>query len=75
MNQIPMSTTWVFIGLLGGREFAMSVVKANDGRTVRQALALMLKDLAFVFTGLVISLGLAVAINDVVREPWLGWLF
>ncbi len=74
-SQIPMSTTWVFIGLLGGREIATSIVKANDGRPVKTAFRLMAKDLVYVATGLVISLGLAVAINDVVRDAWLGWLF
>ena len=26
-NNVPMSTTWVFIGLLGGRELAISLTK------------------------------------------------
>lgn len=26
LNDLPMSTTWVFVGLLAGREFAMSTV-------------------------------------------------
>lgn len=74
-SKVPMSTTWVFIGLLGGRELAMSLVKANDGGSVKAALKLMGKDIAFVAFGLLVSLLLAVAINDVVRDAWLGWLF
>ena len=54
-SKVPMSTTWVFIGLLGGRELAMSLVKANEGATVKDAL--MGKD--------VMGIVLAVAINDV----------
>ena len=74
-SKVPMSTTWVFIGLLGGRELAMSLVKANEGATVKDALKLMGKDVAFVTFGLIVSIVLAVAINDVVREAWLGPLF
>ena len=50
-----MSTTWVFVGLLAGREISMAARGANtDGRTVT--------DLLFVTIGFIISL-LAAAIN------------
>ena len=29
-SQVPMSTTWVFIGLLGGREVAMAIRQAGN---------------------------------------------
>ncbi len=36
-SNIPMSTTWVFLGLLAGREFAMSMIfnEVNKYRTSR----------------------------------------
>ena len=38
-----MSTTWVFIGLLGGREVAMAIRSAGDNSTAT-AFKLLLKD-------------------------------
>ncbi len=73
-SSIPMSTTWVFIGLLGGREIAMSITRSNDGRSVAQALKLMGRDVAYVTFGFLVSLLLAVAINEGVRDAWLGRL-
>lgn len=72
-SNIPMSTTWVFVGLLGGRELAMSLRGAGqDGRTVRTALKLMGRDLLFVTIGFVVALLLASAINPVVRQGFFG---
>lgn len=70
-SPVPMSTTWVFIGLLGGRELALTWTKAVPGRTTRGALAMMTRDLLTVATGLIISLALAVIINPVIRHKWL----
>jgi hypothetical protein len=61
-SQIPMSTTWVFVGLLAGREIGMAIRGTNQG-TVRTALKLMGKDLIFVTIGLIVSLALAIAVN------------
>ena len=30
LNDIPMSTTWVFVGLLCGRELAMATVTGKE---------------------------------------------
>lgn len=70
-SPVPMSTTWVFIGLLGGREVALTWTKAIPGRSVGGALAMMTRDLLTVATGLIISLGLAVVINPIIRHAWL----
>ena len=70
-SPVPMSTTWVFIGLLGGREVALTWTKAIPGRTVKGALAMMTRDLMTVLLGLLISLGLAVVINPIIRHTWL----
>jgi phosphate/sulfate permease len=67
VSKVPMSTTWVFIGLLGGRELAMSLRSAS-GRDWRSALRLLRKDLLFVTIGLVVSLALAIAVNEEFRS-------
>lgn len=71
-NTIPMSTTWVFIGLLGGRELAMGLTRSGDGRTVKQAVRLMFKDILKVTIGLLVSLTLAFSINASLRCQWAG---
>ena len=72
-SQIPMSTTWVFVGLLGGRELAMAFRQANsDGRTTGEAFRLMARDLIYVTIGFLVALLLASAINPVVREGFFG---
>jgi hypothetical protein len=63
-SNIPMSTTWVFIGLLAGREIAINLTRAKHQRRTRAELArLILRDLAYVSLGLVISLVIAMAVN------------
>ncbi len=62
VNDVPMSTTWVFLGLLAGRELAISFV--TDLRE-RGAAAFDVGSDAFrALIGLVISVGLAVGM------PW-----
>jgi hypothetical protein len=69
VNNVPMSTTWVFIGLLGGRELAMSLRGAAEGdRTVKHAMKLMGRDLLYATIGFIVALLLAAAVNPVVRE-------
>lgn len=68
---IPMSTTWVFIGLLGGRELALTWWSSREERTMGDAVRMVVRDLMTVGIGLAISLGLAVVINDVVRHAWI----
>ena len=62
-NDIPMSTTWVFIGLLGGRELGMTLRKSGDN-SVGKALKLIFKDFSFAMIGLVISIAIAIGVND-----------
>lgn len=56
-----MSTTWVFIGLLAGREIAMRLVlnKQLSRNTIRMIIADLLK----VFFGLVVSVVLVFVIK------------
>lgn len=63
-SNIPMSTTWVFIGLLAGREIAMSFTDAmGKGKPFKRSLKLMGKDAGYALIGLAVSIALAVAIN------------
>ncbi|NVB40980.1 hypothetical protein G6O69_24280 [Pseudenhygromyxa sp. WMMC2535] len=64
-SEVPMSTTWVFIGLLAGREIALNATKAHkiERRSRREVTKLILRDLIYVTTGLVVSLGLAVLVS------------
>lgn len=62
-SQVPMSTTWVFIGLLGGRELAMAFRKTGENKSV-VAVKLILKDFSFALIGLLISIAIAIGVND-----------
>ena len=76
-NNVPMSTTWVFIGLLGGREIAIALgkhAKAEKRNTwLFRAFKLARKDVYKAFIGLVISLIMAVIINEGVRTEILAF--
>ena len=70
ISTIPISTTWVFIGLLGGREIAIHLMKRNPARRVKgieKALRLVRKDALYAGIGLLVSIILALAINDEMR--------
>ena len=59
-NNIPMSTTWVFVGLLAGRELAINFVTSN--KPMLDTGKLILSDLAKVTFGLLLSVSLALSI-------------
>lgn len=54
-NNVPMSTTWVFLGLLAGREIALTLLAKNEEPYKTTAL-LVLKDILRASAGLAISL-------------------
>ena len=60
-NNIPMSTTWVFIGLLAGREVAM--YNRLRFETQKKVYKHVLKDLLKTITGLVVSIIAVFLIN------------
>lgn len=62
LNDVPMSTTWVFLGLLAGREMAISFV--TNLRARKEAAVDVWSDAGKAFIGLVISVVLAVGL------PW-----
>lgn len=62
MNDIPMSTTWVFLGLIAGRELAVSYVAGLRDRS--EAMRDVTKDAGRLLFGLTVSVALAFFI------PW-----
>jgi hypothetical protein len=71
VNQIPMSTTWVFIGLLAGRELAISISKKRRKRrekSLKMTYMMIGKDALYAAIGLIVSLLLAFAINAEFRN-------
>lgn len=57
LNNIPMSTTWVFLGLIAGREYAFALLMKH--RTLLETSKVTLTDIAKAYLGLVISVDLA----------------
>jgi len=55
LNNVPMSTTWVFIGILAGREIALNFVLRRNEARVKMFKSLGM-DLAKVFLGLIVSI-------------------
>ena len=70
-SKVPMSTTWVFIGLLAGREIAFGIrrrVQAAGEQPLRAARKMIFKDLRAVTIGFLVSLVLAATINPVIGD-------
>ena len=62
-SQVPMSTTWVFIGLLGGRELGMALRRSGEN-SIFKSFKLIFKDFSFAMIGLLISIVIAIGVND-----------
>ena len=62
-SQVPMSTTWVFIGLLGGRELGMALRNSGEN-SIGKTFKLIIKDFSYAMIGLVISIAIAIGVND-----------
>jgi len=58
-NMIPMSTTWVFLGLLAGREIALTLLSKRE-EPYKTTARLVLKDIFRASMGLAISLMIVV---------------
>ena len=59
-SNVPMSTTWVFVGLLCGRELAIATWHK---RKAKRVLPIVVKDLMKVFMGLAVSVVLVVVVQ------------
>lgn len=77
-STVPMSTTWIFIGLLGGRELAISLTrnkKSKRQKATKKAWLMIGKDMLYALIGLAISLILAFSINDGIRRDFIDMFF
>ncbi|MEM1009108.1 MAG: hypothetical protein AAGJ35_08895 [Myxococcota bacterium] len=60
-SKLPMSTTWVFVGLLAGRELALSLRLRHQ--TTTSTLAMLGRDLLKIVLGLLVSVSIVVLIH------------
>jgi len=70
LNDLPMSTTWVFVGLLCGRELAISTM--NKEYKFKYVFPLIGKDFIKMIFGLSISVGIVLAIHYIVIPTGFG---
>lgn len=57
VNDLPMSTTWVFLGLLAGREVMLGILgNPNRKKEYKETLRLVGKDISLAAVGIVVSL-------------------
>ena len=64
LNDLPMSTTWVFVGLLCGRELAISTM--NEDYKFKYVFPLIGKDFVKMIFGLSVSVGIVLAIHYII---------
>jgi len=62
-NSIPMSTTWVFVGLLCGRELAIASVHSHY--KLKNVFPLVGKDMLKLLFGLAVSVLIALSVQHV----------
>jgi len=62
LNNIPMSTTWVFVGLLCGRELALNTGLTKKGN-LKSIFPIVAKDFLKLIVGLLVSVAIVLAIH------------
>ena len=62
VNSLPMSTTWVFVGLLTGRELALSSCLSSK-KKLKQVFPMLIKDFIKLLIGLLVSVGIVLGIH------------
>ncbi len=68
ISTVPMSTTWVFLGIIGGREIAISLARNKKGKKHRKKAGRMIfKDFSYAMIGLFVSIALAAGANSSIR--------
>jgi hypothetical protein len=70
LNDIPMSTTWVFVGLLAGREFA--IASFTNKRKTKSVFPLVGRDFMKMMIGLSASLAIVLLIHYVIVPNNIG---
>lgn len=69
VSPVPMSTTWVFLGTIGGRELAVNLARRKRGKSHKiKSLRIIGRDFLFAMIGLFVSVILASAANPGIRE-------
>ena len=63
-NDIPMSTTWVFVGLLCGRELAISTIMQDY--KFKYVFPIIAKDFLKMLVGLIASIGIVLLIHYII---------
>ncbi len=65
ISTVPMSTTWVFLGIIGGREIAISIMRKKSGFDHKRiAIKMVLRDVVYALIGLLVSIILALSVNQ-----------
>ena len=73
ISNIPMSTTWVFLGLLAGRETAITIFgRKADKRTGAQTALLIARDIGYAGIGLLVSIAIAYGVNPEIVSDIFG---
>ncbi|MBE7641557.1 hypothetical protein GUB10_14555 [Salegentibacter sp. BLCTC] len=76
ISTVPMSTTWVFLGIIGGREIAISLARNKKGKKHRKKAGKMIfKDFSYAMIGLFVSVALAAAANKSIRDQIINAIF
>lgn len=63
--KLPMSTTWVFVGLLSGRELGIRLI--TDKKLSKKAITMVFADLGKIFFGLLVSIVIVFIIKMIVN--------
>ncbi|AWW00309.1 hypothetical protein [Arcticibacterium luteifluviistationis] len=66
VNSIPMSTTWVFIGLLTGREMAITTLSKH--RKIKNLFPIIRNDFGKLVLGMTVSVLVALAVNYIASK-------
>ena len=72
LNDLPMSTTWVFVGLLCGRELAISTM--NKEYKFKYVFPLIGKDFVKMVFGLSVSVGIVLSIHYIIIPTGFGFI-
>ncbi|MBZ9626706.1 hypothetical protein LB450_01195 [Psychroflexus sp. CAK1W] len=69
ISTVPLSTTWVFLGIIGGREIAISLSRKKKGNKHKKKAVFMIgKDFGYAMIGLLVSIILAASGNAAIRD-------
>ena len=65
-NSVPMSTTWVFVGLLCGRELAVHSLYNGDSSSIKVVWPIIAKDFIKILVGLAVSVVLVLLVKLII---------